>query len=166
MSRKRKAPRKKAQGAPTSPAKGKAMDRRSALRLLRNGGIGLAVAGGVGVFSVNAVRATVREQDLGRIGGGVPMVVQVHDPSCRLCTELQRNTRRALRAFDEADLQYVVANINTPEGGALAGRYGVEHVTLLLFDGAGEMRQVLHGVRQKDELRGHFEAHLARTTGS
>ena len=149
-----------ADAAPSAP------DRRDTLRLLRNGALAAAALGGVGVFSVNAVRATAREQDLGRIGNGIPAIVQIHDPSCSLCTELQRQTRRALRAFDEEEVGYLVANINGNDGAALAARYGVGHVTLLLFDGGGEMRQVLHGVRREDELRRHFEAHLARNAGS
>ncbi len=136
-------------------------DRRATLRLLRNGIIGVAVVGGAGVFSVNAVRATISEQDLTRIGNGIPTIVQVHDPSCSMCTELQRETRRALRSFDDGTLNYLVSNITTAEGNAFAAQQGVGHVTLLLFDGAGRRVQVLEGVRRRDELEALFRTHLA-----
>ena len=136
-------------------------DRRRTLALLRNGAIGAVVLGGAGVFSVNAVRATIAEQDLSKIGNGIPAIVQIHDPSCAMCTELQRETRKALRAFDDSQVTYLVANIHSEDGSALAARHRAQHVTLLLFDGAGQVRQVLEGVRPRDELLAHFEAHIA-----
>ena len=44
------------------------MDRRRALRLLRNGGIAAAVLGGAGVFGTRSVMATIAEHDLSRVG--------------------------------------------------------------------------------------------------
>lgn len=134
--------------------------RRKTLALIRNGGIAAAMLGGVGLFSVNAVRATIAEQDLSKIGNGTPAIVQIHDPSCAMCTELQRETRKALRSFDDSQVNYLVANIHSEDGSALAARHRAQHVTLLLFDGDGQVRQVLEGVRQRDELQAHFEAHL------
>ncbi|MEL6645935.1 MAG: hypothetical protein AAFQ79_18535 [Pseudomonadota bacterium] len=139
-------------------------DRRKTLTLIRNGAIGAVVLGGAGVFSVNAVRATVAEQDLTKIGNGTPSIVQIHDPTCAMCTELQRETRKALRAFDKDAVNYLVANIHSDEGSAFAARHRVQHVTLVLLDGDGQVRQILEGVRQRDELRAHFAAHL--TPGS
>ncbi|MEL6800131.1 MAG: hypothetical protein AAFO80_09655 [Pseudomonadota bacterium] len=141
-----------------APASG---DRRKMLALIRNGAIGAVVLGGAGVFSVNAVRATISEQDLSKIGNGIPAIVQIHDPSCAMCTELQRETRKALRAFDDSEFTYLVANIHSEDGSALAARHRAQHVTLLLFDGEGQVRQVLEGVRPRDELQAHFEAHIA-----
>ena len=135
--------------------------RRNTLKLLRNGGIAAVVLGGAGVFSVNAVRATISEQDLTKIGNGTPAIVQIHAPTCSMCTELQRETRKALRAFDGGQVNYLVANIHSEDGSALAARHRVQHVTLVLFDGDGQVRQVLEGVRARDELQAHFEAHIA-----
>ena len=163
MANKRK---KKQAAARKAAAQAVDTDKRTSLSTIRNWAIGAAVVGGGGYWFATDVQATMREHDLTRLGQGVPTVVQIHDPSCALCTELQRNTRRALKAFDDGRLQYVVANINTPEGAGLAGRYGVSHVTLLLFDGQGEMQEALHGVRQRDELEGAFSAHLARNESS
>lgn len=104
----------------------------------------------------------VAEHDLARIGKGKPAVVQVHDPQCPTCTALQRETRRALKAFGECDMIYLVADLTQPEGQVFARRHGARHVTLVLLDGAGEVRQVLEGMRQSPELRAAFEAHVAQ----
>lgn len=135
--------------------------RRNTLKLLRNGGIAALALGGAGVFSVNAVRATIAEQDLTRIGNGTPAIVQIHDPTCALCTELQRETRKALRGFERGTVNYLVANIHSEEGGAFARAHGVGHVTLLLLDGQGAVQSVLEGVRRQDELESHFAALLS-----
>ena len=39
-------------------------------------------------------------------------------------------------------------------------------MTLLLFDGAGEMQNILRGPNKRDFLRAQFNAHLARYTGA
>jgi len=135
--------------------------RRDVLKLARNGVIATALAGGVGVFSVNAVRATVAEHDLSRVGKGVPTVVQIHDPQCSMCTALQRETRKALRDFEDDQITYLVANITTIEGSSFAARYGVPHVTLLMFSADGQLVQTLNGPRQRGELRDVFGRHIA-----
>ena len=58
--------------------------------------------------------------------------------------------------------EFLVANITTLEGSTFAADHGVPHVTLLLFDGKGEMREVLQGARTRTELRPIFESHMAR----
>lgn len=137
--------------------------RRDFMKLARNGAIGLAVFGGVGIFSVRAVRATMAEQNLSRVGKGRPVIVQIHDPQCALCTALQRVTRKALRDFDEAEMPYLVADIRTEKGSAFASKYGVPHVTLLLFDKAGRLVRTLNGPQERSFLTqvfsDHFEAH-------
>lgn len=148
-SKRRKAKANNAQ-TPVSPEK------RRSLVLLRNGAIAAAVLGVGGVVSVRAVRATISEQDLTKLGQGTPTIVQIHDPSCALCTELQRNTRKALKAFDTDQYEYLVANIRTEDGAAFAGGFGVQHVTLLLFDGSGALQSTLEGVRDRAELEAHF----------
>ncbi|MEM9049086.1 MAG: hypothetical protein AAGC92_10230 [Pseudomonadota bacterium] len=138
----------------------KPINRRAALQMAAGWGVvGLAVAGG-GYWLVDGMLANAAEQDLSRIGNGTPSVVQIHDPSCSLCRQLQRATRTALAAFENGDLTYVVANITTPEGRALANRHGVGNVTLLLFDGAGRMRTVVRGTQSPDALIATFSAHL------
>lgn len=134
--------------------------RRNFLRLARNVAIALPVLVGATVFSVQSVQATICEADLSKIGKGKPSVVQVHDPNCSLCQQLQRQTRKALKSFDDDAVTFLVADINTAEGGAFAARFGVPHVTLLLFDGAGEMVQVVRGPSDTDSLRQIIGAHL------
>ncbi len=99
--------------------------------------------------------------DLSVIGKGVPTVVQVHDPGCQLCQRLRKNANTAMRGFD-GKLLYRVADVTTPAGHAIQRRHQVPHVTLLLFDGDGELRNVLNGVRDSDSLRKAFELHVNR----
>ena len=66
-------------------------------------------------------------------------------------------TKQALKNFDTDDLDYVIANIRTPEGRNFAQRHGVQHVTLLLFDDKGALQGVLQGQRGRAELRFAFE---------
>ncbi len=136
-------------------------NRRDVLRLARNGAIGALVVGGAGVWTVRSVQAMVAERDLTRVGQGKPTIVQVHDPQCPTCTALQRQTRKALRQFGECDMVYLVADITQAEGGAFARRYGVPHVTLLLFDGQGRLQNTLHGMQSRAALEPVFARHVA-----
>ena len=134
--------------------------RRNFLRLGRNIGIGAVLLGGTGyVFAQNFVSMR-HEHDLTRVANGRPTVVQIHDPQCSLCRSLQADTRKALDMFEDGDLDYVVANIRTAKGKTFQNRYGVPHVTLLLFDGKGDLQEVLQGQRGAYELRNHFQALL------
>lgn len=108
----------------------------------------------------------MREHDLTRFGQGVPTVVQIHDPDCPLCTALQRTARAAVSGFDETELVFLVANIKTQEGRALATANGVGHVTLLLFDGEGQRREVIHGPSTEAELEAAFGRHVRSLRGS
>ncbi|MCG8360854.1 MAG: thioredoxin family protein [Kiloniellales bacterium] len=141
-------------------------NRRDFLRRMSHGALGLAAVGGVGWYVVEEVRASIREKDLSLIGNGTPSVVQIHDPQCPRCRALQRETREALEAFDDGELQYLVANIRTAEGKRLANAHRVGHVTLLLFDAEGRKRDVLVGPSTADILTRAFRRHLARSGGS
>lgn len=55
-----------------------------------------------------------------------------------ICNALQKEARAALSNFEECTIQYVVANIRTDQGATLSGILGVPHVTLVLYDAAGE----------------------------
>ena len=148
-----KSKKKQATESPAPAAPG----RRSFINRLVWVGGGVVVLGGATVFGARSVRAKMAELDLSRLGQGVPAVVQVHDPQCPTCTALQRQTRRALSEFDDDQLLYLVADIKTEQGLVFAGRFGVPHVTLLLFDGQGELVETLQGLRQAPELRTAFE---------
>jgi len=138
-----------------------AMSRRALLGRIGGGAVGVVALGGAGVWGISHVQAINAEHDLGRLGQGVPVVVQVHDPQCPVCNALQDETRAALRDFDGQEVLYLIANIRTPEGTAFAARHGVPHVTLLLFDGAGGLRDTLRGPHEADALRPAF-ARLVR----
>lgn len=136
------------------------------LRAAASWGVVALALGGVGYWTVASVSASIEETDLTRIGNGTPAVVQIHDPQCPVCMALQRETRDALASFEDGALGYIVANIKTDEGRALATRHGVGHVTLLLFDGDGTLRTVLSGPRTSADLRAAFAAHLEASTAS
>lgn len=136
--------------------------RRNVLRKAASGVVVVAAVGGAGWYLVEDVRATIREEDLSRIGNGIPAVVQIHDPQCPICTELQSEVREAMAEFSDGELQYLVANIRNSEGQGLANAHGVGHVTLLLFDAEGQRRDVLVGTNTSERLVHLFRRHLAR----
>lgn len=92
--------------------------------------------------------------DLTSIGNGLPVVVQVHDPSCALCRRLKANT---LEALDQMEgVQYRIADLTSSKGREMAAKYGAEKVTLLLFDGRGEHVGTVQGVTPVNELLSTF----------
>ncbi|MEH6496420.1 MAG: hypothetical protein V7740_11810 [Pseudomonas marincola] len=157
---KRQNQNKKQNQTKSAPRQKKATTRRAFFRNIGNGAIGAAIVGGGVWFVVDEVMATLDEQDLSKIGNGIPTIVQIHDPQCSLCIALQRETRKALKKFDEGKLQYLVANIKGVEGRALAASHGVRHVTLVLFDGNGKRQQILAGSNQSSFLTDVFQRHL------
>jgi hypothetical protein len=123
----------------------------------------LLLGAGAGVQGLAYYRQQHEQShDLSVIGNGTPTVVQIHDPQCSLCRQLLHNLRAATRPIGGDELQVRIANIRTAEGRRLADRHAVSHVTLLVFDGAGELRQVLRGVREVAELRTTLAAHAER----
>ena len=136
--------------------------RRDFLRTVGNRALIVVAVGGAGWYLVEEVRATIREEDLSRIGNGIPAIVQIHDPSCPTCTALQREAREAVCSLDDEKVQFLVANLNTEEGRRLATRHRVGKITLLLFDGEGNMRNVLAGPNSAENLKPVFARHAAR----
>ncbi|NNF76856.1 MAG: hypothetical protein HKN05_02395 [Rhizobiales bacterium] len=150
--------------APHAPET-KSVSRRSLLGLVRNWGLFAAVAAGGGWYLVDEVLATISEQDLSKIGNGTPTVVQIHDPQCSRCIALQKEARKAMKAFGSNELQYLVANIRSEKGRALASANGVGHITLLLFDAKGQRREILHGNSHSDYLELMFRKHVDQYSG-
>ncbi|MEM7733042.1 MAG: hypothetical protein AAF280_09700 [Pseudomonadota bacterium] len=161
MKKKRNKPQKRSKAKSAPGASERNPDRRSFLARSGKWMIGVALLGGGAGFAISAVRATAREQDLSRVGQGVPSVVQIHDPGCALCTALQKEARRAMKGIDPATLTYVVANLKTDEGRDFANRHRQPHVTLMLLDPGGTPVQVLNGPQDADDLRALFRAHVA-----
>lgn len=169
MKRRKNAPRptKKKTAAPVAKAPVKTgLTRRSVIDRLQKFGIAAVVIGAGGLLLTRTVNATMHEHDLGRIGQGVPMVVQVHDPHCNSCVLLQKQVRKAMRGFDEGELQYVIADLAKPEGRDIALQNSVGKTTLLLFDAGGTRRAILSGVRDSGTLERSFRAHIGGGTGS
>jgi hypothetical protein len=135
-------------------------NRRDFLKYLRVGGIGALILGGGGYYGISTVNASIAEHDLSKIGNGTPAVVQIHDPQCPVCRALQKEVRHALKQFENGEMEYLVADIRTSEGADLANAYVVPHITLLLFDGNGQMLKVLRGSKKHDELYAEFKSHL------
>lgn len=157
------APKRKRASANTAVAQEASVSRRSLLLNVGAGVGGIAAIGGVGWWLVTSVRALAKEQDLTRLGSGIPTVVQIHDPQCAMCTELQVEARKALRCFDDSEIMYLVASIRTQQGAQFAAARGLPHVTLVLLDSEGDTSGVLRGVRGRDELKDHFQSLIART---
>lgn len=159
MKKQRKKQSAKRKATPTPPVEGH-ITRRGILRHLRNAAIAVPVLGVAGYVTTQRVQASICELDLSKIGDGLPAVVQVHDPQCNLCVTLQRQTRRALRAYDGETHHFLVANIATTEGQFFARRHGVGNVTLVLLDGAGLQTGVVRGPLTTEALADAIEAHL------
>lgn len=149
-------------GNPAPNPKRKKMSRRDMLGLAKFAAIGAAVLGGGGYYFVGKVLADIEESDLSKLGNGIPAIVQVHDPGCPSCRALQSETREALKTFEDGEIQYLVANLQSPEGRRFADLHGAGRVTLLFFDGAGRFRDRIQGERPKDMLVSAFRRHLRR----
>ena len=148
--------RKRTKAAPAPKAS--TLSRRS---VLSGGAVASALVVGGGFWGGSSFRTYAAEHDLARVGQGSPAIVQIHDPQCPTCTALQKQTRAALRDFDDCGMTYLVADITTPSGAAFARRYNVPNVTLLLFDGAGNLHRQVQGLQQAARLAQVFAAHKA-----
>lgn len=127
---------------------------------LRNAAMVLPIVAVGGYFTFAYLDAAVAEADLSKVGNGKPSIVQIHDPQCGLCKTLQDQTRNVLSQFDEDKFEYMVANIKTKKGAEFAGKYGVPHVTLLLFDKRGKLIQIVRGPTNESIIEGALSAHL------
>lgn len=119
------------------------------------------------VLSVGAALASYktrhdREHDLSVIGNGIPTVVQVHDPDCPICRQLQTEVREAARGIGPDRLQLRTASLSMASGRAFAYRHDVPHVTLLYFDGDGRLNRKESGSQSSATLRPAFLAHASR----
>lgn len=170
MGRKRRTSRQKTRARSVAPERSPqpgrhpSLTRRDTLRWIRNGTLAVVAMTGSVYIGVRGVNAHTNMHDLSRIGQGVPMVVQVHDPTCPICNALKRQVRKALKGFTPGTLDYVIADVRTDAGAAYAARHGVPHVTLLLVDGAGYLHETLRGMHQAAELERAFAAHVGRAS--
>jgi len=150
-----------AESMPPSPAK-KGRTRRGFLGSMGIAALGIGALGGTGWYFANVMSASAKERDLTTIGNGTPAVVQIHDPTCAICSALQIEARKAVSSLDDGSLQFLVASLHTDEGRQLAAAHNVGKITLLLFDGEGKQRGVLAGANSAENLTPVFANHVAR----
>ena len=97
------------------------------------------------------------EHDLSVVGNGKNTVVQIHDPGCQLCRQLQANVNSIKPDFEQK-IQFKTANIKTAKGAAFAEKYNVPHVTLLLFNRNGRLVNTIRGVQSKEVIANALSA--------
>ncbi|MFP4510549.1 MAG: hypothetical protein ACLFNQ_10505 [Spirochaetaceae bacterium] len=124
----------------------------------------LMIGGFVAVIVLTAGTVVLAQQlqarsfrNLSVVGSGTPTVVQVHDRACPVCTSLLGSVQEVRRDFDEEELHVRVAELHTEVGAAFARRYNAGRITLLLFDGDGNLVERQTGDQHPDDLRETFE---------
>lgn len=125
---------------------------------------GLFVSAIVAIIGVSvAVFSHQKQQqyDLSVIGNGTPTVVQIHDPNCQLCRQLQSNLSSVQSDF-VPEIQFKIANIASVKGREFARQQNVQHVTLLFFNKSGKREYVQQGVTAPDEIRTLLERLVKR----
>lgn len=97
------------------------------------------------------------EYDLSVVGNGIPTVVQIHDPGCRLCNRLKSNLGDVKGEFNER-IQFKTANIKKKSGRDFAAKYKVPHVTLLFFNKAGDRVDTMQGVSSSVDIKDSLDS--------
>lgn len=152
MSKSKKAARPAKKSGNRSKAKG-----LDAAKMTRRGFLGLAVLSIPAIWLGMEWRSREARADISVIGDGMPVIVQVHDPGCPTCRRLLSNVESAYPEFSDS-IEFRIVDIESSEGRRFAREHGVSHVTLVLFDGSGEVHRILEGVRSTDELRRAFRS--------
>ncbi len=140
-------------GKPGKPAR-KGID---AATMSRRGFLGLAVLSIPALWIGMEWRSRSARADISVIGEGRPVIVQVHDRGCPTCRRLLDNVESAHADFGDT-IEFRIVDIDSSEGSRFAREHNVSHVTLVLFDGSGEVYRILEGVRSPQELRGVFRS--------
>ncbi|MFP3960549.1 MAG: hypothetical protein ACLFUX_10300 [Spirochaetaceae bacterium] len=154
-------------GSPTATARRRAeKERRRRQRRRRRvlaaiaAVVAVLAAGGGLIFALQQGEREAR--DLSGIGQGIPVVVQVHDATCPVCTELRENVESIEDEFADDELLIRVADVHTDEGLAFAARYTTaRRATLLFLDGEGDLVEVEKGAQSPDALQRRFQQHAA-----
>jgi len=161
--------RKKAQGtrrpSPQSAQNGRKSKPLGWRKLGRRLQIALAILAIPALVVGLEVRDNIQRSDLSVIGTGTPVVVQAHDPECPDCRSLLDNAEAAHADFRD-DIAFRVVNLRSGDGRAFARKFGVGKVTLVIFDGDGEVEHILRGVRSVEHLRRLFADLAGVRTGS
>ena len=91
-------------------------------------------------------------RDLTLIGKGKNVVVQVHDHNLVGSIDLM-DAMNTIRPEYAAVVEFVVADLLTPEGRAFAATHNVSAVTLVFFAPDGTQRGAVQGTQDLDALR-------------
>lgn len=153
--------KKQPQATAATPKRKATLSRRAVLSNAKFYGVVLFILLGGAYWGVSSFQSSLAEKDLSVLGQGTPVIVQVHDPACQPCIDLQRETRAALSDFDNTDLGYRVADITSEDGLAFATEHAASFATLLFFDGAGEVTRRIRGATDRNTLRAAFLSHVA-----
>ena len=141
--------------------KARAAHSRRRKRVLSVVAVAVLVVAGIGAFSYADRLSREAARDLSTIGTGTPAVVQVHDPTCPICTELRNSVRSVEDDFDDSELLIRVADLTTEEGFAFATEYQSQSITLVFLDGDGDRVTSVSGRRSPEQVRDLFERHIA-----
>lgn len=91
-------------------------------------------------------------RDLSLIGQGKNVLVQVHDHNLVGSIDLMESLN-TLRPEYAKSVEFVVADLLTPEGRAFAATHNVSAVTLVFFAPDGTQRGAVQGTQDLDALR-------------
>lgn len=143
-------------------AKKKRLMTKRQFRLLAAASIAALLAGIGSIAFFAYQRGQEQVHDLSQVGNGVPAVVQVHDFTCPVCTELRGTVEGIEDEFDDSELLIRVADIHTDDGLSFAARYTTaRRATLLFIDGNGELVDQHTGPAVASALRRDFQRHIA-----
>lgn len=130
------------------------INRRNVLQWVA--GIGLA---GVGISTLHAYDKNQRTlHDLSVIGQGVPVIVQIHNPSCPTCRRLKNAVTSAIKG--QVNLEFRLADITSREGKAIQDKYNVPHLTLLFFSKKGELLHTARGLLTPEQITSRINRYL------
>ena len=91
-------------------------------------------------------------QDLSLIGKGTNVVVLVHDSNILQSGETMA-AMNEVRDEYEGQLEFVVADIMTPAGGAFVNKHGLQPTALVFFNTNGERLEINYAPQVGETLR-------------
>lgn len=119
-----------------------------------------------GMASLHAFDKRNRDlHDLSVIGNGVPVIVQIHDPSCPTCRQLKSRMNAAMK--DLPDVEYRLADISTSQGRTFQSENGgLPKITLMFFNAKGDHRHTLQGLVSPEEIKAAASRYFRRSAAS
>lgn len=120
----------------------------------------VVAAGGGTLFALNQRDGDI--YDLSAVGNGTPAVVQVHDVTCPICTELRAQIETIQDEYDEGQLVIRIADVRDDAAVQFAAQYTTaRRATLLFFDGDGTLVGTTSGAQSVAALRRAFDSHAS-----